>query len=157
MNHLSDEEIQEYLDGLSRDKLEKVTQHLKTCSACRHQVAAYKRVYSALEEEPAFSFPANFIDNVVNNVTNREDKKYQKWETILLIFSIIQVIGFAIYFIDFRTIFTNIFSDSSTMFESALAKITELGNGFLPILIIAAIIISFYGILDKLIGQLKHN
>lgn len=161
MNHLSDQEIQDYLDGLSPDGApyggDKIKQHLHTCSSCSQQAEAYKRVYSVLETEPGYSLSPILIDKVVKEISSCENRNYQKWETLLLIFTIVQGLGFAIYFTDFRTMISNLFIGGSSYFESTFSKITELGNGLLPIIVIAVIILSFYAILDRVIEQFRHS
>jgi hypothetical protein len=157
MNHLTDEQIQEFLDNKIGQKTNNVVEHLETCAHCKKQVEAYKQVFSTLDVEPDFSLPVNFVDKVVSTVETSEDKKYKKWESVLLIFSIIQGIGLAIYFLDIKKIFSFISFEKPDFLQTTFEQINSLGNGFLPILFFAIIIITFYGFLDRFINQFKHQ
>ena len=157
MNHLTDEQIQEFLDNKTGQETNSVVEHLETCAHCKKQVEAYKQVFSTLNVEPDFSLPVNFVDKVVSTVETSEDKKYKKWESVLLIFSIIQGIGLAIYFLDIKKIFSFFSFEKLEFLQTTFEQINSLGNGFLPILFFALIIISFYGFLDRFINQFKHK
>ncbi|HOP07682.1 MAG TPA: hypothetical protein PLF13_10365 [candidate division Zixibacteria bacterium] len=63
MRHLTDDEIQDYLDtGLNAIAVE---QHLAECSDCREAVAAYRLIYTAAAEEPEIELSAQFTDRLV--------------------------------------------------------------------------------------------
>lgn len=157
MNHLTDEQIQEFLHKKNEIDEVKFKKHIETCAHCKKQVEAYKQVFSSLEKEPDFVLPVNFVDKVFGAIETNEDKKYKKWENILLLFSILQGIGFAVYFLNFKKIFSIFSFDFSNLFKSTVEQITGIGNGFLPILIFALIILTFYGFLDRFINQIKHQ
>ena len=50
LNHLTDEQIQEYLDG-NVSKNSWIAGHLKSCGDCEEQIDDYSSLYSALEVE----------------------------------------------------------------------------------------------------------
>jgi hypothetical protein len=157
MNHLTDDEIQEYLDKSFVENKDKITEHLKICPVCKQQVEAYKNVYLNINTEPDFVTPVNFADNIVSKIESKEDQKYRKWETILLFFTIIQGFGLAFYFIDFKKLISNLSFGDSNLFSVVTEKINGLENGLFPILVFAIIIIVFFGILDRILDQLKKS
>ena len=157
MNHLTDDEIQGYLDNSFVEDKDKITEHLKFCPTCKQQVEAYENVYSSIHTEPDFVEPINFADKIITKIESSEDRKYRKWETILLFFTIIQGFGLALYFIDYQKLISNLSFGDSNLFATMTEKFNGLGNGLFPILVFAIIIIGFYGILDRILDQLKKS
>ena len=96
------------------------------------------------------------MDNIIKNIESKEDHKYRKWEFILFCFSVIQGLGLAFYFIDFKKYLPNISNDGLKIFQMISDKIGEFGNGTLPLLLFAMMIIGFYGVIDRLLDQYKH-
>ncbi|HDL19461.1 MAG TPA: hypothetical protein ENH29_10435 [Bacteroidetes bacterium] len=153
MSHLTDDEIQEYLDSPEAVNVQTVQTHLHNCQQCRQQLTLYRQVFSVLIEEPETVVPYNFAGQITERLMALQNKKYHKWELLLLLFSIIQGIALTIYFVDFGKIIfylsrlqTNFF----TVFHKANA-------GFLPILFFAVIIVIFYGFLEKILNRLKGS
>lgn len=66
--HLTDDMIQEYLDGnLGRDS-EKIERHLETCILCSEKAESYRSVFAGLGKERGFELSADFADAVVSSV-----------------------------------------------------------------------------------------
>ncbi|UCD94492.1 MAG: zf-HC2 domain-containing protein [Candidatus Zixiibacteriota bacterium] len=51
MNHLGDNEIQEYLDGNLPDRAADMETHLRGCKSCREKVKQYELLYSGLDTD----------------------------------------------------------------------------------------------------------
>ncbi|MCP4634137.1 MAG: hypothetical protein GY855_14525 [candidate division Zixibacteria bacterium] len=47
--HLSDAEIQNYLDGEYKGDLKRFKIHIRNCEYCRNELAKYKELYSDLK------------------------------------------------------------------------------------------------------------
>jgi predicted anti-sigma-YlaC factor YlaD len=65
VRHLTDDEIQAYLDlraeGLAPDLMD----HLETCGTCRAAVRAYQALYARLADDRGFEAPPGFAANVI--------------------------------------------------------------------------------------------
>ena len=54
MKHLTDEEIQNYLDGNIPGEMDNIKKHLDSCVLCRENLAVYENIYVELENESEF-------------------------------------------------------------------------------------------------------
>ncbi len=72
MNHLSDDAIQDYLDGnISSRERRDVQSHLEECEQCRDLVASYQDVLAMLEKDQDFELSKNFIRKVFRQTHKR--------------------------------------------------------------------------------------
>lgn len=66
MNHLTEEQINEYVDRLLTDaEAEAVEQHLLVCAACQEKVDEIQRVFTALADLPEVPFQKNLTARVL--------------------------------------------------------------------------------------------
>ncbi|MGB2982199.1 MAG: zf-HC2 domain-containing protein, partial [Candidatus Zixiibacteriota bacterium] len=76
LKHLTDEEIQNYLDGnLSRDIALLTERHLETCPLCREAVKQYQGVYAGLDKEEGFELSKGFAKSVVKMLPPQGETK----------------------------------------------------------------------------------
>ena len=109
MNHLSDEQIQKYLDkdhSLNKADIEK---HLKTCDSCQQNVIVYKQLYTNLADETGFMLSANFSESVVNRIRKKEEKSKNFFEGLLLAIAGLFSVGLVFYFTNLGNMLLNIF------------------------------------------------
>ena len=68
LKHLTDDQIQEYLDGkVSKDS--RIADHLQSCGDCKEQIDEYSSLYSALEVDEKIGLSARFAEVVVSKIT----------------------------------------------------------------------------------------
>lgn len=61
IEHIGEEQIQEYLDGvLTPPEHADVKAHLDSCAQCRRDLAEYRTLYHALAEQPVAELPEDF-------------------------------------------------------------------------------------------------
>jgi hypothetical protein len=65
-SHLTDQEIQQYLDGLMPESGEKIN-HLASCTHCQVQLSLYRTVYQASSELPVMIDPM-LADSVMSEI-----------------------------------------------------------------------------------------
>ena len=65
MRHLSDDEIQTYLDGGARGLAPNLRHHLDTCSRCQEELRAYRAVYTQLADDTMFQAPSTLATAVL--------------------------------------------------------------------------------------------
>jgi hypothetical protein len=75
MMHLSDSEIQEYLDGGAKDP--RITGHLKECRLCSEAVGFYRTVYAGLADTGVFPRPAGLPARVTSRLHLRRQGKHR--------------------------------------------------------------------------------
>ncbi|NUM82193.1 hypothetical protein HUU42_15470 [bacterium] len=75
MNHLTDHDIQYYLDHIKNPEIE---EHLATCAACRGQIELYKHIFAGLKEEENIALPSNFSNLVIGRIEGLHEKR-SRW------------------------------------------------------------------------------
>lgn len=105
MRHLSDTEIQEYLDG-SRAGDARVESHLKSCPACREHYRYYQRLFGELEQDVPFELSATFGHRVVSKIeTSRaKDVKTRLVTVASTLVGAAVGIGAVLYFVGWETL-----------------------------------------------------
>jgi predicted anti-sigma-YlaC factor YlaD len=104
--HLTDDHIQDYLDG-NLATVDPVVLHLKECPDCQKAVEYYQALYQGLEADPGFALSSDFADNVVANLPPLESPdeaedfggiRIRDW--VIWVTSIVAVLGAGLYFIN---------------------------------------------------------
>ena len=163
LKHLTDEHIQEYLDGNVSGK-SWITGHLKSCSDCKEQIAEYNSLYSALEVDEKIGLSANFADVVVSKITAQVSAAFgfQIWQIILTVVGLSVGLVTAVYLIGINSVgklftglgeFGKIFSSVLTVFSNYFAEI-NLNFGLVGLAAFALIFVVF---LDHFILQQKQR
>ncbi len=68
MKHVTEEQIQEFVDGTLADETVELRQHLSACEDCRAQVAAYRVLSAQLADDAGFELSPNFAAKVMEHV-----------------------------------------------------------------------------------------
>jgi len=91
LEHLSDEQLQDYLDGKLNDSNYAVTEHLDSCPLCRQKLSEYRQVYGALDIDDGFTLSPDFASKVMTRVESEPVpvRPAVSWEAILLVIGII--------------------------------------------------------------------
>lgn len=157
MKHLSDAELQAYLDrdpSLSRAEIET---HLHACAHCRANLAAYRRLYGGLKDETGFLLSANFADAVAAKIAKQGERKADLLELGLIAAALISGMFGILYFFDPGIFFKNLLQQGIARVSGALHNIPLLQGSSLHILLFTAAILALVGILDKMIFQFRQR
>ena len=88
LRHLTDEEIQDYLDGNIPEGDELIQKHLRRCERCRKALLEYQSLYQGLKDDRGFKLPAGFPKAVLSKLPEEESVKarfkYYEFAFILL-------------------------------------------------------------------------
>lgn len=149
-NHLhpTDEILQAYLLQELQD--DAIVNHMASCSACQHQLAAYQSLINTVEnvEPETFSFDVTAL--AMNAVVRYEKKKRRKQAMIywgLLIVFVISIASLAIPYV--KTIASSLYS------SSIFVTILVIGTGFIVLLYLLADLIRHYTIKEAKLFE--HN
>ncbi|UCD16789.1 MAG: hypothetical protein JSV44_10065 [Candidatus Zixiibacteriota bacterium] len=74
LNHLTDDQFQEYLDGRPDFRDAGISEHLDGCELCRRQLRQYEELYGYLGEDEGFALPTDFAASVVARVEQEISK-----------------------------------------------------------------------------------
>jgi len=157
MNHLTDEDLQKYLDKDPELNKTEVDRHLKNCDQCRQNYMVYKQLYAGLADETGFMLSADFSESVVSRIRKKREKTYSFFESVLLAIAGLFSVGILFYFTNLGDVLLSVFKKNIQDIEPFLRGIGDVLGGNLTIFIFAIIIIILFGVADKLIFQIKHR
>lgn len=98
MNHLTENEIQDYLDGNLQSDDTYVKFHLDTCSSCGAQLDQYRALYSDLSAELPLPLSGEFADAVIGKVTAEDKSRFFSFDFLMVLGSVITSLGVAYYY-----------------------------------------------------------
>jgi anti-sigma factor RsiW len=165
LKHLSDEEIQDYLDGnLSEETALRAKGHLQVCQRCREALKQYESLYVGLQGEKGFELSKGFAQAVLRRLPaeGEAESRFSFVNTLLVVLGIIISLGATLYYVDLRPLgraFSHLLPKSQVGLE--LLDLIEgilLGlNGNLGLLVIAVLALLIMGVLDRIIFQPKYR
>jgi hypothetical protein len=159
LKHLTDEEIQDYLDGnLLQERIFTINSHLSVCELCKSEINQYKSLYTELSKKVNLEFSVNFSKNVIAKI----HKESRSWlpnlsDTLLAIIGFAVVIGTIIYFVDFAPfleIFKNIpglqnYIDLTFSGFSVIKNFLDRMNLNFSLIIFTGLALFIIGIMDQ--------
>jgi hypothetical protein len=154
MKHLSENEIQEYLDNTISTGKQEIITHLDSCQLCRNRVNEYEALFLQLKKAEPGGLPADFASSVMTRIEAEAPAPGRRsvWSLILPITGVIVgliSIGYfgnlkllleAIKLLDARQYFDRVFFDELSAIAGSLN--IDLGTILyvgLMLIIIAAI------------------
>lgn len=152
VKHLSDEQIQDFLDGNMVLSDKSLKGHLESCRVCKKTLSYYQNLYLGLKQEPEFQLPSNFAHTVITRLPQMEkaQARFKFWDIFVAVSGIAALIGALIYFIDIK-IFADLIAKVSSM-TSFAKSLTDL-NGGLVVLGLAGLTLLFTATLDWLLVE----
>jgi anti-sigma factor RsiW len=166
MTHLTDGELQNYLDGnISYNQISIFEQHIESCEKCRFELAQYRGLYAGLKEDVAFDLSSGFSNAVMKAVQAEAKKAFlaRLWNILLPVVGIVVGVGVMIYYVDFKP-FIKVFADSlnpGRYFDSAvlseLNQVLAKLNVNLNIIVFAGLSLLAVILIDYLISRHKEK
>jgi hypothetical protein len=165
LEHLTDEEIQDYLDGnLSPEMATSIQKHLESCGLCREAVKQYQSVYAGLDREEGFELSKGFSKSVVKMLPaeGKAKSSFDILNIFLTISAVIVAAGVTIRYVDLRPlgrILSHVLpgpqlgSGIVVFIEDLLTGL----NGNLGLLILGVLTLVIIGGLDRFLLQPKHR
>ncbi len=125
MNHLTDDQIQSYLDGEYQSDQSDIENHLNTCIDCQMSLNEYKELFNAVQMQSAPTLSGDFSKKIIARLNDAKDKKWRIFENAVVVFIMITGIFSVIYFSNlinitgyFKTIDFSVFSDIGNKLNS---------------------------------------
>ena len=148
-NHLTEEQIQGYLDDQDRFDSIAIKEHLKVCASCQKSLEEYRKLYTALNTDLFSALPNNFSEQVVSVVSGSRESRWQLFESGFIIAFFLFGVAASIYFINPLPFLTNTATNIFNSLSGFATKILPELNGNLPIFIVAILIFLLVEIIDK--------
>ncbi len=158
LKHISDDEIQDYLDGNITSEKESIEAHLRLCKTCQTNLELYRELYGELASEGSMELSADFADTVISRLQTTEAKKFRTslLNIIAVILGAVVCIVITAHYVDLSSLFPalpggSMFDIKIDAFDFGAVKqlISDWGSG-LNILLFAAAIIVVIAAIDRL-------
>ncbi len=100
--HLTDAEIQDYLDGNDVREDSTAAEHLDSCGLCKKNLELYRCLYSGLSDDAGYELSVDFADKVVSSVGLGESRGFfRRYANVLVsIIGVVAAIAALYYFTD---------------------------------------------------------
>lgn len=166
LKHLTDEEIQEYLDGnLSPQNASLFERHLESCSFCKESLKQYQSLYVGLVNDEGFDLPKSFVKSVISRLqAEPEAKSHFNYANIFLtILGIIIAVGITFYYLDLEPLGKAISNILLSQYEFGSALLVSIKsflaglNGNISLLALAGLTLLMIAALDRLVFQTKYR
>jgi hypothetical protein len=165
MKHLSDEQIQDYLDGNPREDLNEIESHLQTCGQCREELERYRVLSQSLAEDPGFELSAGFAADVIAGMEESaaESFFFKVARIVLWMFGIAVSFGIAIHFTNMQTVveqFRKMQAEGQGIFDSIWAALQNLFSGSqnsLTLFALAGLVIVGIALLDRMLKRFHRE
>jgi hypothetical protein len=161
VTHLSDQDIQDYLDDPRGDLSRRVAKHLEACAHCHTQLQQYQNLFSALNHEPELTQRFDFADAVMAKIMAGGEEAFTLpiW---LAFFGMIAGIATTLYLVGLEKA-ANFFATLRTYFSfdwHIFSTINQYLAGLhlnLGLLALAIFTIAMMSIIDRFVFQSRHN
>jgi anti-sigma factor RsiW len=149
--HLTDDELQSYLDGHPLSDREWVEKHLRVCDRCREELARYEQLYMELAEDKGHELSPDFADSVISRLPERPAPRprWQPAHILALILGAIAGLSALAYFVGLKATGKSIvgigarFGEAAALFyNAALGLLSTLNVD--PHLFLYAFLISVF-------------
>ncbi len=100
VSHLTDEQIQLYLDGGAVG--EPVVEHLHSCPVCRRELHAYRQLYRELRQDPEEELAPGFAETVMVRLASESARpaRSSRAVSVLACLGIAAAVVSAVYFVN---------------------------------------------------------
>ncbi|MFC1476299.1 anti-sigma factor family protein [Candidatus Zixiibacteriota bacterium] len=163
LEHLTDEQIQEFLDIGAGEKNELVAAHLEDCPSCRAAVAEYRHLYQQLTDDTGFELPADFAASVIAQVAPVPQSRF-RWMIVYPVAAALIAVVAALYiFVDFsgfyhslKESFAVVTTFDNTVLKSAGAFLNGL-NLKANLVVSAGLMLVAFAVLERLFFNLRRG
>lgn len=163
--HLTDDEIQDLLDGNIPHGETALRHHLDTCEVCTAALEQYKTLTVGLQKEPSFHLSRNFARSIVSKLSPEHPNPsfFMSTDIILIAIGLVLALGAIFYFVDLKPVVEIIAritlpkSALKTTFLTPIKNLLATLNGNVGLLLFAGVALLFVAVVDQIIVKLRHQ
>ena len=136
--HLTDDEIQEYLDTRSSELADRVEKHTASCDRCGSMLQHYASLYSGLGDDSDFNLSIDFTKNVIEAAGLTESDSFlNRFSSQILAATGLVCAAAAFVILSDVTLLLRFISNTGMLLENTLAKPFEgnLGSGTIGLIL----------------------
>lgn len=129
--HLTEEELQDYLDESPTAERRYIEEHLKSCQLCTKTLKEYKKLYAELKADKGFELSPDFSSSVISRLPKEEvSRSGIRYKTILMAgISLLVMFCTAIYLLNWKGI-ARFISDIISPYFGTISAYGELFGRF---------------------------
>jgi hypothetical protein len=154
LKHLTDDRLQEYLDGNIGEQDMELIVHLRTCDQCRRKLETYRLLYDGLKHLPEPDFPPDFAASTAALLpTEQKGATAHKLPGYLLpVLGGVASLLLTFYFVDMKFL-------GKWLLEifAPLNSLPAVLNGSMHLLIYTGLILLLLVLVDSFIIQPRHR
>ncbi len=150
LNHINDDDIQDFLDGHSGQW---VRNHLDHCATCKESLAQYESIRERLNNDSPYQLPNNFSGKVMKQIEG--ERIAGSTSVFSLVLALLGIAGFGVVLFFFRGL--QVLQAAAGDFIGALQSIVEALNGGLVLIAGALVTLLFLAVVDKGIVRSRHK
>lgn len=165
LKHLTDEEIQDFLDGnLPHERALLAKKHLETCARCREALRQYQSLCVGLGDDRGFELSKGFARSVIRRLPaeGQAESRFTFLNVLVAILGFAAAAGGTLYFVDLRSLgraFSRLLPGpqlGSGLLDFVKGLLVGL-NGNVGLLIFALLTLVLIAGMDRLFFQPKHR
>ena len=141
MNHLSDDQLQSYLENKKLTNSDDIQDHLNNCEVCKTNLNAYRKIYDVLASEEIPELSHNFVQSTIEKLESSNDQKWTVLENITISIMFVISLGISVYFLDYFNVLSFFKEIDFSMFSGIGKKVINILSPNV-IYIIAALLIT---------------
>lgn len=159
LKHLTDEEIQDYLDGNIISQNELIEGHLENCELCQDNLQKYRKLYAELARDVNFALSPHFAETVISKLPQRKASLFGlSLAEILTIGITVPFMLFPFIYLISRSFMTQSFTRIAFSFSNSMSKFWNLVKAFseeqyFSILFLAGCVLLVVYLVDKFFLQ----
>lgn len=165
MKHLTDLELQLYLDGSLLPDNKEIVFHLAGCDICKQELERYKTVYAELTNEDEAVLSANFADNVIAALPEKK-QSFALLNSEIFMYStaavmmIIAVLYFGESFAPLKNVFVSLgekILGYNYLNFTSFSQYPELSTSLVEYSLASVVLILFYAKAEKIIRFFRNK
>ncbi|MCP4725538.1 MAG: hypothetical protein GY863_10900 [bacterium] len=163
VDHLTENEMQEYLEGASGDKQPEIEDHLKQCEACRVQITAYRHIFKGFNGEPENIFSDDLEEIVLEKIRTTDPVKSTVKNPLFYLLPAGIGLGMIVAFIIRKNIFSVLTEQYNYITREVLLSITALSDILnsndlrIEYLVIFLVFFLIYSTLDRVFFSTEYK
>ncbi len=160
MKHLTEDEIQIFLDGIDLSVQKELQAHIQSCKSCQRKVQIYQRIYQQLEKvQPEVTLSESFSIQVMRKIKEKSASRFLWLEYLLFVVGGIGSLMMIVLYSP-KNWFSRLILQSGKLMKDSFQKFFTETTAFIhktniqpEMLLAISVIILLFLIIDKLFIQ----
>jgi len=153
MNHLSDEQLQAFLENKNLISSDEIQEHLNICEICKINLNAYQKIYDVLKSEPIPELSPNFVQMTLGKLKNTNEKKWTILENITISIMFVVSLIISIYFLDHLNVLSFFKEIDFSLFAGIGKRVMDVLSPNYVYILAAFVIFVSVELIDRLRNQ----